>query len=72
MKEETLVELLERRFVTADGVIIWNEQVKGLISGAINKASKNFVCKHHFRHIEEDGIIYCTDCNDKLGLQTDL
>ena len=43
MKEEILVELLERRFVTADGVIVWNEQVKGLIDGAINRASKNFI-----------------------------
>lgn len=34
--EETLVELLERRFVTADGVIIWNEQVKALINKATN------------------------------------
>ena len=42
-EKETLVELLKRRFVTADGTIIWNEQVKGLIDGAINRASKNFV-----------------------------
>ena len=31
MTEETLIELLERRFVTADGTILWNDQVKGLI-----------------------------------------
>jgi hypothetical protein len=43
MKEETLVELLERRFVTADGTIIWNEQVKGLIDEAISPANKNCI-----------------------------
>jgi hypothetical protein len=38
--EESLVELLERRFVTADGVITWNEQVKGLIDSAVKNAKR--------------------------------
>ena len=31
-REETLVELLERRFVDADGYIKWDDQVNGLIA----------------------------------------
>lgn len=42
MKKETLVELLERRFVTADGVIIWNEQAKRFIESSIKNESINF------------------------------
>ena len=34
-QEETLIELLERRFVTADRVIRWDEQVKSLIQNTI-------------------------------------
>lgn len=73
MKEETLVELLERRFVTADGVIIWNEQVKGLIDGAINRASKNLVkadvivsdcpnCKSENLRMSKKGFGFCRHC----------
>ena len=69
MKEETLVELLERRFVTADGVIVWNEQVKGLIDGAINRASKNLdqpdviksVCLHEWDEGSHN-VHKCTKC----------
>lgn len=39
MEEETFIQLLERRFVTADGVIVWNEQTKGLIESAIKNAN---------------------------------
>lgn len=39
MKEETFVQLLERRFVTADKVIVWNEQTKGLIESALQQAN---------------------------------
>lgn len=58
MKEETLVELLERRFVTADGVIIWDEQVKGLINGATKD----------IKHLTEEEIIQ--KANDKFPFST--
>ena len=73
-EKETLVELLERRFVTADGTIIWNEQVKGLIDGAINRASKNCikpviksVCDYerHDKEIKEIG--ECRSCGKREG-----
>ena len=72
MKEETLVELLERRFVTADGVIVWNEQVKGLIDGAINRVSKNIdqpvVISHSYSEKElADMVHYCIQKID-IGL----
>jgi len=29
------------------------------------------VCLHRFYHVKNSGYVYCTDCNKKLGSQTD-
>ena len=29
------------------------------------------VCLHRFYHVKNNGYVYCTDCNKKLGSQTD-
>ena len=34
-QNESPIELIERRFVTADGVIEWNDQFKGLLTNML-------------------------------------
>ena len=49
--EENLIELLERRFVTADGTIIWNDQVKGLIQSFAKQEVKK-ACKKQMNRMK--------------------
>ena len=56
-REETLVELLERRFVDADGYIKWDDQVKGLIA------------THQFRSPD---MAFCHCSNDEKHGQTSV
>jgi hypothetical protein len=49
-----------------------NESSKQAPKKALRKTDvSSSVCLHRFYHVKNNGYVYCTDCNKKLGSQTD-